>query len=133
MSVVNFKIAPQDQESIGLAVELDGAEVARTYLKADNLDHLVRVLGQHRAAILPVLPDQPDLANLPVLAVQAYGFAEQKEGRAPELLVIKHPMFGWIGFTFPDEAAAEIAARLQAQAAADADGPPKAGKAKKPN
>jgi hypothetical protein len=120
MSVINFKVAPNDQESIHIAVEVDGAEVARATLNGDSLDQLISALGRHRASILPIQPDQPNPETMPVLNVQAYGFANQKAEGAPELLAIKHPMFGWLGFTFPDEAVAEIAARLKAEAAAPA-------------
>jgi hypothetical protein len=128
MPAIQFKIAPNDQDSIHIAVEVDGTEVARAQLHGTELDYLIRALGQHRAGILPVQPAAPDMASMPVLNVQAYGFADQKVEGAAELLAVSHPMFGWLGLIFPEGAGAEVGARLLAQGGDD-KGSPKGKKA----
>ncbi|RQZ78823.1 hypothetical protein DF056_20740 [Burkholderia cepacia] len=71
---------------------------------AEDVSRLVAALSENRAQMLPVVPvEAPPIANMQNVAADPPMFCAYDEMSDRFALVIRHPGYGWIGYSLPVE------------------------------
>lgn len=98
-----------DREELTIELWMNDQALGHINLAAADLDAFIHKLGQHRAA----MPDQVPAELDPGARIEAVSDPIWRipdvEAQKARVLCLRHPGLGWLGFTFPDHEAKEIA------------------------